>query len=348
MKAIILAAGFGSGMKSLSELIPKSLIPVANRPIIEHLIRNLQNKAISEIFLLVGHLNNQMEEFLKNLDLPLFNIKIIKAKNYEKGPIYTFNSALDLDLKEDFLLMPSDLFINPEIISFLIQHHKKNSISIAVDSSLRVNKGTKVFTYAESRLNSENRNVTYGKVSGFNDSVLNKAGAYATVIPISICPPKIFDYLEDAIAQNGTNVTSAFNIYIKKLNPIYYFNFSNNYWFDIDNLKDILLVNKFALKNNIIPLDHFSPTNRREIKDLNFPKINFHPTTEIIPPVVIGANCYSEKNSRMGPFVSLNNNCGLETNSRIENSIIFGNSHVPEDSIIKDVIIYKNKIFNVI
>lgn len=348
MKVIILAAGLGSGMKSLSELTPKSLVPIANRPIIEHLINSFQKVNVSEIVILVGHLKDQMIEFFKKIDLPSIDINIVRAKNYEKGPIYTFYSARNQYFKEDFILSPSDLFLSPEIISNLVHYHKKGSISIAIDSSKRQKQGTQVFTYSESRLNSQHKFIKYGKVSGFNNRVLNKSEASAVAIPIMICSPTIFDYVEDAIAQNEKNVTSALNIYIKKLKPLNYFDIPNYYWFDIDNLNDILSVNKFALNNNITPTNHISPTREGRVKDMKFPGINlFHPTTKIIPPIIIGENCYLKINSRIGPYVSLYDSCGLEANSEVENSIVFGNSQVLEDSKIKNKIIYKNEIIDV-
>lgn len=348
MKVVILAAGLGSGMKSLSNLTPKSLIPIANRPIIEHLILNFQKANVSEIIILVGHLKVQIIEFLKRINLPSMDIKIVQAKNYEKGPIYTFYSAKNQDIKEDFILCPSDLFVSPKIISSLKQYHKKGSISIAIDSSKRHKHGTKVFTYTQSRLNSQNKFVKYGKVSGFNNRVLNKSDAFGVAIPLTICSPDIFDYVENAIAQNAENVTSALNIYIKNLKPLNYFDFPNDYWFDMDNLNDLLVVNQFALKNNITPINHISPLREGKIKDMKLPGINlFHPTTEIIPPIIIGKNCYSKINSKIGPYVSIYDNCGLEANSEIKNSIVFGNSQVLEDSKIRNTIIYKNNIIDV-
>lgn len=102
MKGVILAAGFGTRMGQLTRHLPKSLIPVANRPLLQHLIESLRFCDIDELIIAVGHLKNQMNEFLMKLREEGFNILSIGAKDYRKGPIYSFHACLDTINGEDF------------------------------------------------------------------------------------------------------------------------------------------------------------------------------------------------------------------------------------------------------
>jgi Nucleoside-diphosphate-sugar pyrophosphorylase involved in lipopolysaccharide biosynthesis/translation initiation factor 2B, gamma/epsilon subunits (eIF-2Bgamma/eIF-2Bepsilon) len=62
MKCIILAAGEGKRMRPLTSRIPKVMIPVANRPMLEHLIEAVRDSGITEIVLVVGY----GEEWVRN------------------------------------------------------------------------------------------------------------------------------------------------------------------------------------------------------------------------------------------------------------------------------------------
>jgi len=63
VKAIILAGGLGTRLRPLTNDIPKPLLPVKGRPIIEHAILNFKKHGISEIILSVGHLSDKIKKY---------------------------------------------------------------------------------------------------------------------------------------------------------------------------------------------------------------------------------------------------------------------------------------------
>jgi len=339
-----MAAGIGKGLNPITELIPKPLIPIANRPLIEHLICNFEKLKFTEIIVLVGYLKEQIKQFLVKIKPKSIKIRVISARNYEKGPLYTFHAIRNEDFEEDFILCPSDLFINQDLIFKLIKFHKQGTISIGLDSSKPINMGTKVFTYSESHLNSKNSPIIYGKISGFKNRVINEPGSSALAIPLIICPSSILRYIDTLLEQNKTKVISLLNYYIKKLKHANFIDLPNFPWFDVDSFSEILKANNFALNNNIKPYNHVILTKTGKISDFKSPLLeNFDLETDITPPILIGENCRSNKDSHIGPYVSLDNNSELEEKVKIQNSIISGNSRVPVNSNIKNAIIYKNK-----
>ena len=66
MKAILLAAGFGTRLLPFTYYIPKCLIPVNGRPLIDYWINDLLNAGINEIWINTHHLNNVVIKWLKN------------------------------------------------------------------------------------------------------------------------------------------------------------------------------------------------------------------------------------------------------------------------------------------
>jgi len=55
MKAVILVAGIGSRLKPLTDNRPKHLLPVASKPLLEHLLTNIRETGIKEVILVVGY-----------------------------------------------------------------------------------------------------------------------------------------------------------------------------------------------------------------------------------------------------------------------------------------------------
>ena len=65
MKAMIFAAGLGTRLKPLTDTMPKALVPVAGKPMLEHVILKLKNAGFDEIVINVHHFANQIIDFLK-------------------------------------------------------------------------------------------------------------------------------------------------------------------------------------------------------------------------------------------------------------------------------------------
>jgi MurNAc alpha-1-phosphate uridylyltransferase len=132
-KAMVLAAGYGTRLKPLTDRMPKPLIPVAGKPMIEYALDKLRAYGIKEVVINVSHLKDQLTAYLSAFDD--LTIKISEeAEPLETGgglkkalpllgnePVFTINSdiiwtdepvgALDRltrnwdDTKMDFLLL---------------------------------------------------------------------------------------------------------------------------------------------------------------------------------------------------------------------------------------------------
>ena len=66
MKALIFAAGLGTRLKPLTDDMPKALIPIAGKPLLEHVILKLKAAGFVEIIINVHHFPNQIIDFLKS------------------------------------------------------------------------------------------------------------------------------------------------------------------------------------------------------------------------------------------------------------------------------------------
>ena len=63
MKAMIFAAGLGSRLKPLTDTMPKALVPIAGRPMLEHVILKLKAAGFTEIVINIHHFGEQILDF---------------------------------------------------------------------------------------------------------------------------------------------------------------------------------------------------------------------------------------------------------------------------------------------
>ena len=68
MKAMIFAAGLGTRLKPLTDHMPKALVPVAGKPMLEHVINKLIDAGVDGIVINVHHFAQQIIDFLKEKD----------------------------------------------------------------------------------------------------------------------------------------------------------------------------------------------------------------------------------------------------------------------------------------
>ena len=125
MKAIILAGGRGKRLRPITDKIPKPLIPINNKPLIELTIKYLKKYGITEIIISSGYKSNLIEKFLKKKKN--FGCKIIFST--EKTPLGTggaIKKALKHVNEESFLVLNGDIVTNIDLKKIL---KKSNTIA---------------------------------------------------------------------------------------------------------------------------------------------------------------------------------------------------------------------------
>lgn len=126
MKAIILAAGMGSRLKELTNNIPKCMIEVNGEPLIKRLLRSLIKYKVNDIILVVGYKKDILIDYISKLNL---DIKITYVENNEYATtnnIYSLFLTKSEILKDDILLVESDLIFDEQVIEKLVNSPEKN------------------------------------------------------------------------------------------------------------------------------------------------------------------------------------------------------------------------------
>jgi choline kinase len=130
MKTVILAAGAGSRLKPLTDHVPKCLLKVGVKSILEMTIENLLATNNSEIIIVTGYLENKIREFIRER-FPYLQITYIYNKLYAStNNIYSLWLAKDEVLGDDMMMLDSDIVFDERIISELQNSGYKNCLAL--------------------------------------------------------------------------------------------------------------------------------------------------------------------------------------------------------------------------
>ena len=103
MKAVIMAGGEGTRLRPLTSNAPKPLLPLVNRPMMEHIVGLLKDHGITEIVVTVAFLANQIRTYFG--DGSEFGVKMVYAtEDQPLGTAGSVRNAMD-QLDERFLVI---------------------------------------------------------------------------------------------------------------------------------------------------------------------------------------------------------------------------------------------------
>lgn len=127
MKIVIMAGGKGTRIAQVNATVPKPMIPIEGKPILEYQIETLKNQGYTDIILIVGHMGNVIQEYFG--DGAEFGVQI--SYIIEEQPLGTAGALYFLkdEIKDDFLLLNGDIIFDVNIQKFLEYHCKQGTVA---------------------------------------------------------------------------------------------------------------------------------------------------------------------------------------------------------------------------
>ncbi len=123
MKTVIMAGGRGTRIASVNAEVPKPMIQICGKPILQHQIECLKKQGYTEFTLVIGYLGEKIEHYFG--DGSKFGVSISYLKENEPlgtaGALYYLKEEID----DDFLLANGDIFFDVDIERFY-KAHKEN------------------------------------------------------------------------------------------------------------------------------------------------------------------------------------------------------------------------------
>lgn len=125
MKVVIMAGGKGTRIASINSEVPKPMIPILDKPILEHQVNTLKSQGYTDFVFIIGHLGHVVSDYFGDGSKFGINIEYI----VEETPLGTAGALFYLKEKinEDFLLVNGDIIFDVDVERFLESHKKNNS-----------------------------------------------------------------------------------------------------------------------------------------------------------------------------------------------------------------------------
>jgi len=190
MKAMVFAAGRGERLRPLTERVPKALVPVAGRPMIEYPLMLLRHYGIREIIINLHHLGEQIEAYLG--DGKQFGIDIIYSKEPELldtgGGLLKAKPFLE---RETFIVINTDIMIDLPLAE-LIAFHKKTQAT----ATLVLRPDPDADRFGSMEIDSDGR--IYRFLNARRQPGASVPGRKLMFTGVQILEPRIFDYMHGA------------------------------------------------------------------------------------------------------------------------------------------------------
>lgn len=304
MKAIILVGGEGTRLRPLTYSVVKPMVPVANRPFIEHVILKLAAHGINDIVLAMGYKPDSIFSYFKDGAGP--GIKL--TYSLEEKPLGTAGAVKNAGghMDDTFFVLNGDTFSDIDYTDMLAVHRRnKAKATIALSHVDDPTRFGVVETDEEGRVRAFVEKPTWDEVT----SHWINAGVY-------ILEPSVLGYIPDN--QFYMFEKGVFPVMLEKGEPVFAYA-SKSYWIDMGRPS-------LYHQLNCDILHGLCSSPLHKVEDIIIDRsCVVHPSARITGPAVINGNCnISEDTIITGPVV-IGRNCRIGKGAIIENSVLWDN-----------------------
>jgi mannose-1-phosphate guanylyltransferase/phosphomannomutase len=293
MKAVVMAGGEGSRLRPLTSARPKPLAPVANKPVMHHIVDLLRRHGVTEVVSTLHYMADEIETYFgSGADAGVSMQYVV-----EDSPLGTAGAvklAESLLGHEPFLVISGDALTDMDLTELVRQHRASGAAAtIALQRVPNPLEFGVVVTDETGRITRFLEKPSWGEV--FSDTI--NTGIY-------VLEPEVFGYME-----TGKQYDFSRDLFVQMLRdgrPLHG-HVAGGYWTDIGNLQQYQQANYDALKGVV----------RLEI-----------PGRQMRPGVWIGEGCRIDPDAQLHAPVVLGKNVIVERGAVIEELTVLGDSSI--------------------
>jgi len=324
MKAVILAAGEGLRCRPLTLTRSKVMLPVANKPLLEHIINAVAENGIREITLVVGYKRERiMDHFGDGLEFRV-NIDYV-FQDAQLGTAHAVKQAKD-HVEGDFLVLNGDNLVEADTIGDLLRGKRGSVTLLAVERE---------------------QTMGYGVVISENDRVMKivekpkEMVSHLVNAGVYIFSQEIFDEIDETpLSETGEYaITDTIQSMIQK-GKIVSMVESRSMWMDAIHSWDLLKANAVMLercKKDIKGRVEKGATIKGEV--MIGENSIIRAGCYIVGPAVIGKNCDIGPNTVILPSTAIGDNTSINSSVEIQNSMLMNDVRLGSGSYISNSII---------
>lgn len=317
MPAVVLAAGQGTRMRPLTDRRPKPLVPVAGRPIIEHIVAGLAGAGFEQIALVVGYKEEMMRAVLgdgRRLGAQLHYITQAQAAGTGAATLL----AADFVGASPFFLGWGDIIVPRRSYRAMRELWERE----APEAILAVNRvedpceGAAVYVSEDGYV----ERIVEKPAPGTSTTNFNNAGLF-------IFPPRLLELLRHTApsARGEIEVPSAIQSMLDVGIKIRAY-VIDGYWSDVARPATALRISG----------EMIAAASRRGI--IVHPEAHISGAAELVGPLYVGAGVEVAA-ARLGPNVCLMPGCRVGPGSRLSNALLLAGAAVGRECVLDQVVV---------
>jgi len=325
VKAVVMAGGEGTRLRPMTSSMPKPLLPVANRPIMEHVLRLLRRHGLTEVVVTVQFLASLVRNYFGDGE----ELGMVLHYANEEVPLGTAGSvknAEDLLSDDSFLVISGDALTDIDLTALIAYHKEKGALVTVCLTRVPdpVEFGITIID-DEGRVERFLEKPTWGQV--FSDTV--NTGIY-------VMEPEVFDYFEA-----GKSVDWSSEVFPKLLaegKPVYGY-VAEGYWEDVGTHESYVKAQADVLTGKVdTEIDAFETA----------PGVFVAEGAEIDPAAILKGPCYIGSYSKIEAGVELRehtvigSNAVVKTGAFLHRAVIHSNVYIGPQANLRGCVIGKN------
>ncbi|NOY52171.1 MAG: NDP-sugar synthase [Deltaproteobacteria bacterium] len=313
MKAMILAAGMGERLRPLTNEIPKPLVPVLNRPLIEYNLSLLQRHGIREVAVNLHYLGKMIRDHLG--DGSRFGLKI----HYSEEPDLLGTGGAIKKLRsffgtKPFLVINADILIDIDLKDLVLFHRSRKAFATMI---LRPNPDA----------------VRYGTIETDNTGRIREFLGKVRTSETGLTPwmftgvhlfhPSVLDTMPEK--ERFCINRDVYAHWIRSNKACYGYVYKG-YWEDLGTMEDYLRANLAMVR-------------RTGVSEIVRSEVQAEEGVILNPPCLIGAGTMIGKDAVVGPDVVIGKDCRIGEGAKITESILWDGAALPAGAKIHHKII---------
>ena len=316
-QAVILAAGEGQRLRPFTVTKPKTMLSIADKPILQYVVESLAQNGIRNIVIVVGYRREQVFDYMG--DGEQFGVDIVYiTQKRQLGTAHALAQAKDV-VEDEFLVLPGDNLIEADTIARFVATKPDSVLVKRVDNPVRYG----VVTIEEGVVKD-----IMEKPKEAKSNIVN-TGIYAFTT-------EIFNFVEAEL-----NIPDVLNKMLAQGYPINAQE-TDGTWLDVVYPWDILSLNDAVLRQTRASL---GGTIEAGVALKGLVSVGedtvVRSNSYIIGPVIIGDNCDIGPNTCILPATSIGDNVVISPFTEIKNSVISSDISIGPGCIIQDSVIDK-------
>ncbi|HEX9094116.1 MAG TPA: sugar phosphate nucleotidyltransferase [Coriobacteriia bacterium] len=311
MKAVIMAGGEGTRLRPLTSLRPKPMVPVVNRPVMEHILGLCHWHHIDEVVATLQFMPQVIQDYFG--DGEEWGVSISYAvEDTPMGTAGSVKNAQTLIGDDTFIVISGDALTDVDLTEVVEYHRSKGgAVTIVLKHVPDPLEFGVVITDEDGRIERFLEKPTWGQV--FSDTI--NTGIY-------VCEPHVLDLVPD----EGTFDFSAqlFPELMKRGEKLYGY-ITDAYWTDIGSLGSYMQANKDVLDRKVgAYIPGIKAANEVWIGE----GADIDPDAKIGNHVVIGANVKVRSGAEIGDYAVIGDSCLIGHEASVQHSIVWSDSFI--------------------